>query len=154
MYNRSLILILFFHSLFFVFCLVHYLMYVLYLNSIINNILFFYIDSNFSLVFDIMKDLHFLQRFHMLKFRFSYSFAQMKFLNNLSINDELAVEQFAQSMIQNSVEVFCAMQKLQNQVQQHDNIISFFVSSSSVYSELNSQFLAMITQIIIQILNN
>jgi len=101
-----------------------------------------------------MKDLHFLQRFHMLKFRFSYSFAQMKFLNNLSINDELAVEQFAQSMIQNSVEVFCAMQKLQNQVQQHDNIISFFVSSSSVYSELNSQFLAMITQIIIQILNN
>jgi len=75
-------------------------------------------------------------------------------LNNLSINNELAVEQFAQSVVQNSVEVFCAMQKLQNQVQQHDNITLFFVSSSSVYSELNSQFLAIIAQIITQILNN
>jgi len=70
------------------------------------------------------------------------------------INDELAVEQFAQSMIQNSVKVFRAMQKLQNQVQQYDNIISFFAFSSSIYSKLNSQFLAMIVQIIIQTLNN
>jgi len=129
-------------------------MYVLYLDSIINNISFFYIDSNFSLVSDIMKDLHFLQRFHMLKSHFSYSFAQMKLLNNLSINDELAVEQFTQSVIQNSVEVFHAMRKLQNQVQQHDNVILFFASSSSVYSELNFQFLVMITQIIAQTLNN
>jgi hypothetical protein len=64
-----------------------------------------------------MKDLHFLQRFHTLKSCSSYSFAQMKFLNNFSIDDELAVEQFAQSVIQNSVEVFCIMQELQNQVQ-------------------------------------
>jgi hypothetical protein len=78
----------------------------------------------------------------------------MKLSNNLLINDELAVEQFAQSVIQNSVEVFCAMQELQNQVQQHDNVTSFFTSSSSVYSELNSQFLATITQIITQTLNN
>jgi hypothetical protein len=105
----------FFLSLF-VFHLVHYLMYVLYLDSIINNISFFYIDSISSLVSDIMKDLHFLQRFHMLKSCFSYSFAQMKFSNNLLINNELAIKQFAQSMIQNSVEVFCTMQKLQNQV--------------------------------------
>jgi len=149
--NRSSLL--FFLS-FFVFHLVHYLMYVSYLDSIINNILFFYIDSNFSLVSDITKDLHFLQRFYTLKSHFSYSFTQIKFLNNLSINNELAVEQFAQSVVQNSVEVFCAMQKLQNQVQQHDNITLFFVSSSSVYSELNSQFLAIIAQIITQILNN
>jgi hypothetical protein len=40
----------------------------------------------------------------------------MKLINHFSINNELAAEQFAQSMIQNSVEVFCAMQKLQNQV--------------------------------------
>jgi hypothetical protein len=72
----------------------------------------------------------------------------MKLLNNLLIDDELAVEQFAQSMIQNSVEVFCIMQELQNQVQQHDNITSFFASSSSVYSELNSQSLVTIVQII------
>jgi len=78
----------------------------------------------------------------------------MKLLNNLSINDELAVEQFTQSVIQNSVEVFHAMRKLQNQVQQHDNVILFFASSSSVYSELNFQFLVMITQIIAQTLNN
>jgi len=129
-------------------------MYISYLDSIINNISFFYIDSNFSLVSDITKDLHFLQHFHMLKSRFSYSFTQIKFLNNFLINDELAVEQFAQSMIQNSVKVFRAMQKLQNQVQQYDNIISFFAFSSSIYSKLNSQFLAMIVQIIIQTLNN
>jgi len=48
------------------------------------------------------------------------------------------------------------MQKLQNQVQQHDVIISslFIILSSSVYIELNSQSLAMITQIVTQILNN
>jgi len=47
--NKSLLS--FFLSLF-VFHLVHYLMYVLYLDSIINNISFFYIDSIFNLVFD------------------------------------------------------------------------------------------------------
>ncbi len=59
-------------------------------------------------------------------------------------------------MIKNSVEIFCIMQKLQNQVQQHDVIISslFIILSSSVYIELNSQSLAMITQIVTQILNN
>ncbi len=48
------------------------------------------------------------------------------------------------------------MQELQNQVQQHDVIISFsfIILSSSVYIELNSQFLTMIAQIITQILNN
>jgi hypothetical protein len=40
----------------------------------------------------------------------------MKLVNHLSIDDEFAVEQFAQSVIQNSVEVFRAMQELQNQV--------------------------------------
>jgi len=89
-------------------------MYILYLDSIINNISFFYINSNFSLVSDIMKDLHFLQRFHILKSHFNYFFAQMKLLNNLSINDEFNVKQFTQNMIQNSVEIFCIMQKLQN----------------------------------------
>jgi len=69
-------------------------MYVLYLDSIINNISFFYIDNNFSLIFDIMKDLHFLQHFHTLKSCFNYSFAQIKFLNNFSIDNEFAVEQF------------------------------------------------------------
>ncbi len=38
----------------------------------------------------------------------------MKSSHNLSINDERAVEQFAQSMIENSVEIFRVMQKLQN----------------------------------------
>jgi len=72
------------------------------------------------------------------------------------IDDEHAVKQFAQSVIENSVEMFRAMRELQNQVQQHDVIISFsfIVFSSSVYIELNSQSLAMITQIIAQILNN
>ena len=80
----------------------------------------------------------------------------MKQSHHFLIDDEHAVEQFTQSMIENSVEVFHAMRKLQNQVQQHDVIIlfSFIASSSSVYQELNSQFLAMITQIIAQTLHN
>ncbi len=59
-------------------------------------------------------------------------------------------------MIKNSVEIFHAMRELQNQVQQHDIIIlfSFIILNSSIYIKLNSQFLAMITQIIAQILNN
>jgi len=53
-------------------------------------------------------------------------------------------------MIENSVEIFRAMQELQNQVQQHDVIIlfSFIIFSFSIYIKLNSQFLAIITQII------
>jgi len=80
----------------------------------------------------------------------------MKLSHNLSIDDERAVEQFAQSVIENSVEIFRAMQELQNQVRQHDVIIlfSFIVLSSLVYIELNSQSLAMIAQIVAQILNN
>jgi len=80
----------------------------------------------------------------------------MKQSHRFLINDEQAVEQFAQSMIENSVEIFRAMRELQNQVQQHDVIISFsfIIFSSSVYIELNSQSLAIITQIIAQILNN
>jgi len=80
----------------------------------------------------------------------------MKSSYNLSINDEHAVEQFAQSMIENSVEIFRAMQELQNQVQQHDVIISFsfIVLNSSIYIKLNSQSLVIIFQIIAQILNN
>jgi len=72
------------------------------------------------------------------------------------IDDERAVKQFTQSMIENSVKVFCIMRELQNQVQQHDVIISFsfIASSSSVYQELNSQFLVIIAQIIIQTLHN
>jgi len=59
-------------------------------------------------------------------------------------------------MIENSVEIFRAMQELQNQVRQHDVIISFsfIIFNSSIYIELNSQSFAMITQIIAQILNN
>ena len=59
-------------------------------------------------------------------------------------------------MIENSVEIFRVMRKLQNQVRQHDVIISFsfIIFSSSVYIELNSQSLMMITQIVAQILNN
>jgi len=80
----------------------------------------------------------------------------MKSSHNFSINDECVVEQFAQSMIKNSVKIFRVMQELQNQVQQHDVIISFsfIIFSSSIYIKLNFQFLAMITQIIAQILNN
>ncbi len=80
----------------------------------------------------------------------------MKLSYNLLINDERAVKQFTQSVIENSVEIFRVMHELQNQVQQHDVIISFLfiVFSSSIYIKLNSQFLAMITQIIAQILNN
>ncbi len=59
-------------------------------------------------------------------------------------------------MIENSVKIFRVMQKLQNQVQQHDVIISssFIILNSSVYIELNSQSFVMMIQIIIQILNN
>jgi len=80
----------------------------------------------------------------------SYSFAQMKSLHNLLINDECVVKQFTQSVIENLVEIFRVMQKLQNQVQQHDVITSslFIVFNSSIYIKLNSQFLAIITQII------
>jgi len=79
----------------------------------------------------------------------------MKSSHNFLIDDE-RVEQFTQSVIENSIEIFCAMQELQNQVQQHDVItsFSFIVFSSSVYIELNSQSLVIITQIIAQILNN
>ncbi len=38
----------------------------------------------------------------------------MKLSHNLSIDDERAVEQFAQSVVENSVEIFRAMQELQN----------------------------------------
>ncbi len=74
----------------------------------------------------------------------------MKQSHHFSIDNEHAVEQFTQSMIENSVEVFRAMRELQNQVQQHDVIIlfSFIASSSLVYQELNSQSLVMIAQII------
>jgi len=80
----------------------------------------------------------------------------MKSSHNLLINDERAVKQFAQSVIENSVKTFRVMRELQNQVQQHDVIISFsfIVFSSSIYIELNSQFLVMIAQIVAQILNN
>jgi len=80
----------------------------------------------------------------------------MKSLHNFLIDDERVVEQFTQSVIENSVEIFHIMRELQNQVQQHDVIISssFIILSSSVYIKLNSQFLTMITQIIAQILNN
>ena len=59
-------------------------------------------------------------------------------------------------MIENSVEIFHIMRELQNQVWQHDVIIlsSFIILNSSVYIELNSQSLAMIAQIVAQILNN
>ncbi len=64
----------------------------------------------------------------------------MKLSHNLLIDDEHAVKQFAQSMIENSVEIFRVMQELQNQVQQHDVIILFLfiILSSSVYIKLNS----------------
>ncbi len=80
----------------------------------------------------------------------------MKLFHKLLIDDECAIKQFTQSMIENSVKIFCAMQELQNQVQQHDIIIlsSFIILSSSIYIKLNSQFLAMITQIVAQILNS
>jgi len=80
----------------------------------------------------------------------------MKSSHNLSIDDERAVEQFAQSVVENSVEAFRAMRELQNQVRQHDVVISFsfIVLSSSAYIELNSQSLATIAQIIAQTLNN
>ena len=59
-------------------------------------------------------------------------------------------------MIENSVEIFRAMRELQNQVRQHDVIISFsfIILNSSVSIELNSQSLATIAQIVAQILNN
>jgi len=74
----------------------------------------------------------------------------MKLLHNFLINNEHAVKQFTQSMIENSVEIFRVMQELQNQVQQHDVIISFsfIIFNSSIYIELNSQSLMIITQII------
>jgi len=80
----------------------------------------------------------------------------MKSFHNFLIDDEHAVEQFTQSVIENSVKIFRAMQKLQNQVQQHDVIIlfSFIILNSSVYIKLNSQSLATIVQIVAQILNN
>ncbi len=80
----------------------------------------------------------------------------MKSSHNFLIDDERAVEQFTQSVIENSVEIFRIMHELQNQVQQHDIIILFLfiILSFSVYIKLNSQFLAMIAQIIAQILNN
>ena len=80
----------------------------------------------------------------------------MKSSHNFSIDDERAVKQFAHSVIENSVEIFRAMRELQNQVRQHDVIISFsfIVLSSSIYIELNSQSFVMIAQIVAQILNN
>jgi len=74
----------------------------------------------------------------------------MKQSHRFLIDNEHAVEQFTQSVVENLVEVFRAMRELQNQVRQHDVIISFsFIAfSSSVYQELNSQSLVMIAQII------
>jgi len=80
----------------------------------------------------------------------------MKQSHRLLIDDERAVKQFTQSVVENSVEVFRAMHELQNQVRQHDVIISFsfITSSSSIYQELNSQSFMMIAQIIAQTLHN
>ncbi len=80
----------------------------------------------------------------------------MKLSHNLSIDDEHAVKQFTQSVIENLVKIFRVMHELQNQVQQYDVIISFsfIILSFSVYIKLNSQSLAMIIQIIAQTLNN
>ncbi len=80
----------------------------------------------------------------------------MKSSHNLLIDDEHVVEQFIQSIIENSVKIFYTMQELQNQVWQHDVItsFSFIVFSFSIYIKLNSQSFAMIIQIITQILNN
>ncbi len=86
--------------------------------------------------------------FSYIEISFNYSFTQMKSSYNFLIDDECAVEQFIQSMIENLLEIFCVMQELQNQVWQHDVIILFIIFSSSVYIKLNSQFLAMITQIV------
>jgi len=78
--------------------------------------------------------------FSYVKISSNYFFAQMKSLYNLSINDKRVVEQFTQSVIENSVEIFRAMQELQNQVQKHDVIIlfSFIIFSFSIYIKLNS----------------
>ena len=97
-----------------------------------------------------------LATFSYIEISSSYLLAQIKQSHHFLIDDERAVEQFTQSMIENSVKVFCIMRELQNQVQQHDVIISFsfIASSSSVYQELNSQFLVIIAQIIIQTLHN
>ncbi len=80
----------------------------------------------------------------------------MKSFYNFLINDERVVEQFAQSVIENSVKIFRVMQELQNQVQQHDviTLFLFIIFSFSIYIKLNSQSLAIIAQIITQILNN
>ncbi len=74
----------------------------------------------------------------------------MKQSHHFLINDKCAVKQFTQNVIENSVEVFCAMRELQNQVRQHDviTLFSFITFSSSVYQELNSQSLVMIAQIV------
>ncbi len=71
----------------------------------------------------------------------------MKSSHNFSIDDERVIEQFIQSIIENSVEIFRVMRKLQNQVRQHNVIISFsfIIFSSSIYIKLNSQFLVIIT---------
>jgi len=50
--------------------------------------------------------------FSYIKISSSYLLAQMKQSHRFLINNEHAVEQFAQSMIKNSVEVFRAMRKL------------------------------------------
>ncbi len=80
----------------------------------------------------------------------------MKLSHNLLIDDEHAVKQFTQSVIENLVKIFRVMHELQNQVQQYDVIISFsfIILSFSVYIKLNSQSLAIIIQIIAQTLNN
>jgi len=54
--------------------------------------------------------------FSYIEISFNYSFTQMKSSYNFLIDDECAVEQFIQSMIENLLEIFCVMQELQNQV--------------------------------------
>jgi len=73
-----------------------------------------------------------------------------------SIEEELAAKQFAQSVVANSVEAMRAMRNLQNKVQQHDIITSssFSTFSSSIITELNFLFLAMIAEIVAQTLHH
>ena len=81
----------------------------------------------------------------------------MKHFENVS-EIELSAKEFAQQVVNNSIETLRQFRELQNRVRYAKNITSsffvFFISSSFIFIILNQQFMTLIAQIVTQTIQN